>query len=54
MNDEIIRLISNHAHEYEILAQAKKDGTKLLIEAGLLKVINGTTTLEEVMRINLD
>ncbi|KFZ26454.1 MAG: Type II secretion system protein E [Candidatus Izimaplasma bacterium HR2] len=54
VNEEIIRMVSNHAHEYEILEQAKKDGTKLLIEAGLLKVIAGATTLEEVMRINLD
>ena len=37
-----------------LLEQARKNGTKLLIEAGLLKVISGMTTLEEVMRINLD
>lgn len=54
VNEEIIRMVSNHAHEYEILEQAKKDGTKLLIEAGLLKVKSGMTTLEEVLRINLD
>ena len=54
VNDEIIRMISNKAHEYEILAQARKDGTKLLIEAGLEKVKSGQTTLEEIMRISLD
>ena len=47
-------MVSNHAHEYEILEQAKKDGTKLLIEAGLDKVKRGITTVEEVMRISLD
>lgn len=54
VTEDIIRMISNHAHEYEILEQAKKNGTVLLIEAGLNKVKLGITTLKEVMRINLD
>ncbi|MBU1020019.1 MAG: Flp pilus assembly complex ATPase component TadA [Firmicutes bacterium] len=54
VNDSIIRLISNHAHEYEILEQARKNGTKLLVEAGLEKVKLGITTVEEIMRISLD
>jgi len=54
VNEGIIRMISNEAKEYEILEQARKDGTQLLIEAGLDKVKKGQTTLEEVMRISLD
>ena len=54
INDTIIRMISNKAHEYEILEQAKKDGTHVLIEAGLIKVQKGITTLEEILRISLD
>lgn len=54
VNESIIRLISNHAHEYEILEHARKNGTKLLIEAGLEKVKLGITTVEEIMRISLD
>jgi type IV pilus assembly protein PilB len=54
VNEGIIRMISNDAKEYEVLAQARKDGTKLLIEAGLEKVVLGQTTLDEVMRISLD
>ena len=54
VNEEIVKLVSNHAHEYEILEQARKDGTHLLIEAGIIKVRRGITTLEEVMRISLD
>ncbi|QMS85929.1 GspE/PulE family protein [Candidatus Xianfuyuplasma coldseepsis] len=54
VNETIIRMISNDAREYEILEQARKDGTNLLIEAGLKKVQEGVTTLEEVMRISLD
>ena len=54
VNETIVKMVSNHAHEYELLEQAKKDGTKLLIEAGLDKVKKGITTVEEVMRISLD
>ena len=54
VNEAIIKMVSNHAHEYEILEQAKKDGTKLLVEAGLDKVRRGITTVEEIMRITLD
>jgi type IV pilus assembly protein PilB len=54
VNDKIIRMISNNAREYELLDQAREDGTRLLIEAGLEKVQQGMTTLEEIMRISLD
>jgi type IV pilus assembly protein PilB len=54
VNESIVRLVSNDAKEYEILELARKNGTKLLIEAGLLRVKEGITTLEEVMRISLD
>ena len=54
VNDEIVRMVSNGAKEYELLEQARKDGTKLLIEAGLQKVTEGVTSLEEVMRISLN
>lgn len=54
VNESIVRMVSNEAKEYEILEQARKNGTKLLIEAGLEKVVEGITTLEEVMRISLD
>jgi type IV pilus assembly protein PilB len=54
INENIIRLISNKAHEYEVLEQARKDGTRLLIESGLSKVKQGITTVEEILRISLD
>lgn len=53
VNDDIVRLVSNGAKEYELLEQARKDGTHTLLEAGLLKVKEGKTTLEEIMRISL-
>ncbi len=54
VNDAVIRLISNHAKEYDILEQAKKDGTRTLVEAGLAKVEAGQTTVEEILKLGLD
>ncbi|MGS0973369.1 MAG: GspE/PulE family protein [Candidatus Izemoplasmataceae bacterium] len=54
INEEIVKLISNHAREYEIFESAKNNGLKLLVEAGLEKVKLGITTVEEVMRITFD
>lgn len=53
VNDGIVKLVSEQAAEFKILEQARKDGTFLLIEAGLKKVVLGQTTLEEIMRISL-
>ena len=49
VNESIVKMVSNNAKEYEILEQARKNGTKLLLEAGLQKVVLGQTTLAEVM-----
>jgi type IV pilus assembly protein PilB len=54
VNDDIVRLVSNNAKEYELVEQAKRDGTHTLLEAGLIKVAEGETTLEEIMRISLE
>ncbi|MFP4078641.1 MAG: GspE/PulE family protein [Candidatus Izemoplasmataceae bacterium] len=54
VNESIARMIANHEKEYDILAQARKDGTRLLVEAGLAKVKDGTTTVEEVLKLGID
>lgn len=54
VDETIVKMVSNNAKEYEILEQALKNGTVLLKKAGLLKVIEGVTTLEEITRISLD
>ncbi len=54
VNDAILRMISNHAKEYELLEQAQKNGTKTLVEAGLIKVKEGITTVEEILKLGLD
>lgn len=48
---EIRRLITRGASEDEILKVAMALGMKPLLEDGLLKVIKGITTLEEIMRV---
>jgi type IV pilus assembly protein PilB len=37
----------------ELRAQAQRDGMKTLRQAGLMKVLEGTTTVEEVLRVTL-
>ncbi len=54
VNENIIKMISNHEKEYDILTQARKDGTRLLVEAGLAKVKDGITTVEEILKLGLD
>lgn len=52
-NDERIQsLISNKASEKEILNEARKSGFMTLSEAGVVKVSQGLTTLDEVERIS--
>ncbi|MFO7969079.1 MAG: ATPase, T2SS/T4P/T4SS family [Candidatus Izemoplasmatales bacterium] len=45
------KLISQSASNSEIEAQAKKEGLVPLMEAGLNKVKDGLTTLEEIMKV---
>lgn len=45
------RLIAKNAGIEEIEAQAHKDGMVTLMESGLKKVLDGVTTVEEVMKV---
>ncbi len=54
VNDSIVRMIANNEKEYDILEQARKNGTKTLVEAGLEKVKAGMTTVEEILKLGLD
>ncbi|MCX5707042.1 MAG: ATPase, T2SS/T4P/T4SS family [Candidatus Omnitrophica bacterium] len=47
----IRELILSRAQEHFIKQQARKEGMKTLREDGLLQVLNGLTTLEEVLRV---
>lgn len=53
-NDEIRDLILRKASTHEIRRAAKKTGTKTLKESGLHLVLEGTTTIAEVLRVTTD
>ncbi len=52
LSDEIKRLIMTREDAGKIKAQGIKEGMVLLLEDGISKVIDGITTLEEVMRVS--
>jgi type IV pilus assembly protein PilB len=49
ISEEIERIILAHGTALDIEEQAQRDGVKTLREAGLVKVRNGLTSLEEVL-----
>jgi type IV pilus assembly protein PilB len=49
INQELRQLISERAELSKIRDAAKKEGMKTLVEDGLSKVVEGTTSIEEVM-----
>ena len=51
MNDTLSELIIKNPSEKEILKQARKNGMISMEEDGVLKVLEGITSLEEVMRV---
>ncbi|WP_373976470.1 type IV-A pilus assembly ATPase PilB [Chitinibacter sp. SCUT-21] len=51
ISDEINRLIMNHGNAIDIADQARKEGVLSLREAGLRKVRQGLTSLEEIMAV---
>ena len=53
VSPEIRDLILRNAPSSEIREVAESQGMKTLRQAGLLKVIDGTTTVEEVLRVTL-
>lgn len=53
MNQNIRELIANKGNFYEIRDEAKKSGMKTLFESGVDIVKNGTSSMNELMRITL-
>ncbi|RDI92175.1 general secretion pathway protein E [Thermosipho africanus Ob7] len=51
VNDELRYLINNRASIIEINKTAKNNGMRTLFEDGLYKVLNGETTIEEILRV---
>ena len=53
INPELRELIAKRAHESVVYEAARRAGLVTLRESGLRKVFDGTTTLEEVVRVTL-
>ncbi len=51
MNDKVSRLVLEHRPAAEIEKQALEDGMLLMKQDGYLKVLDGITTIEEVLRV---
>jgi general secretion pathway protein E len=54
LSDEIRRLILNHAEVREIQRMAMEEGMRTMYQDGLLKILDGLTTVEEVLRVTRD
>jgi general secretion pathway protein E len=54
VSDAIRRLILNHAEAREIQRVAIEEGMRTMYQDGLLKALDGVTTIEEVLRVTRD
>ena len=54
MSDAIRRLVLAHAETREIQRVAVAEGMRTMYQDGLLKVLDGTTSLDEVLRVTRD
>jgi general secretion pathway protein E len=54
MSDAIRRLVLSHAETREIQRVAVEEGMRTMYEDGLLKVLDGLTSLDEVLRVTRD
>ncbi|MBU2579238.1 type IV-A pilus assembly ATPase PilB, partial [Patescibacteria group bacterium] len=50
MTNELAKIIIENPAEIEILKEAKKQGMTTIAEDGILKVLQGVTSMEEIMR----
>lgn len=51
MSDEIKASMSEHISEYEMRELAKKQGMTTMQQDGILKVLDGITTVDEILRV---
>lgn len=49
MTDEVSQIVYTAANELDIFKEARKQGMATMVEDGILKALNGITSLEEVM-----
>ena len=51
MNDDLRRLVMQHAGMGELEEAARAAGMRTMYEDGLIKAMQGITTIEEVLRV---
>ena len=51
MSDNLRRMIMQHAGMGELEEAARKEGMRTMYEDGLVKALQGQTTIEEVLRV---
>ncbi|MGA8277934.1 MAG: type II secretion system ATPase GspE [Rhodanobacteraceae bacterium] len=51
MSEQLRRLVMQHAGMGELEQQARNEGMRTMYEDGLVKALDGTTTVEEVLRV---
>ena len=51
MSPEVRKLIDERSEEHKIRDQARREGMKTLRENGIQKVLRGSTTIEEILRV---
>ncbi len=51
MTSQLVDVISKEPSEEEILKEAKRQGMITMRQDGILKVLNGTTTIQEIIRV---
>jgi type IV pilus assembly protein PilB len=54
ISEEMGRIIMDNGTAIDLADQAQKEGVRDLRQSGLLKVIQGVTSLEEVNRVTKD
>jgi len=51
LNNEIAEIILKNPVEAQILKVAQKHGMLTMVQEGILKVLSGLTTIEEIIRV---
>ena len=51
MSDEIRRMVMRQATSGDLERQARAEGMRTMYSDGMLKALNGTTSVEEVLRV---
>jgi type IV pilus assembly protein PilB len=54
MSDELAKLVSARADSNEIEAKACEEGLVKMLEDGMIKALQGTTSIEEILRVTKD